>query len=974
MLNDGIPVQFFEYKKIKCISSEDKSAPSILDSPLGKTSPYKYDYKFDKETAQPIKNKYIYIFRKKSNEAHLYKIFKGTSEGKLISLPVKNDSKKAPKKAPNKSIELNKNYSNKGSFLYFCISKIEWSKERVKTVSDQLKAGYCKRVMKLPIDPEHCSGYSEEEMSHVKYLQTNNKKLLTQVFLTDYWSYIYDEHKGILKHLKAQNRKLENWLKGKENNIPRVELKTLNDMIWKLCSVGTKKDDSNVSDLYGRAFFLKYKYIFQKSNSDFFYKETLKKSRIEYEEALTRVKNYSVYSSLLRKLDPKNDKNKLTELGRHPGLQAWTEAEYWRIKFNEKKMGYYVEIIIFTNLIINWISKKEFIAMQHDYAYGTSKEKSKQTDDFSTLLQAIVNSADGKDYLKKESEKCLRILDKLMPNHANSEEVNNIRAKDLNESEITRDEELKLLKASEKINKDTSYLATTFFSLRKIELGVIQIFEALATVGIPLKDYVKGTAFTLIFEDLTKVYVEKGFNHFHNAKMKNWKDSPWWKSHKVTDETSWKKYIKERHIGDPKKLEYFYKDGYIYAVELDPKYLKGKSIEEVHDVVINKYDWADKAVDGKSTLMRLAVSVEVVNILITINLTSDSTNTYDKAINYLSVTGSIVDLATILSSIAKKYKLANLLSTVSIILEAGVSYAAARKRKLLNNSEAEHAYYAATAGSFLTTFGTIVGFVSKAGTPFIIVGVVIQLISSLLASWYTHDEIQTWINHCYWGENANRGKCFIPSFSDTCFTDWKNNIPVQLEAAYNILYGFKISLQVKEDNNRIGNINYKQTCINIIPKVILPSSKLKISIWLEKHNGAKRKFADNLIVDFKKNKQHSSISSITKIPKTQRIKKIAFTLSSLNSQITNVIKFMFTLSYRNDNDIKLTHYEYIHIEASLDLFGDNSIVLPGKDKKITLRKKVKEVPWNGNEVKPAEITCEKHKNISTTPNNFNTIG
>lgn len=977
MEGNGIPVQFFEYKEIKCIISEDKSAKPHQNSTSGKTYPNKYDYIGNKKTAQAVKNKYIYIFRKRSNEVYFHKELKGTNAGKLITHNLdnwENSDNRPPIESPIKGFYLDRKYLKNGFFFYFCISKIKWSKERLKAVRNQLKAGYCNRVMKLPIDPEYCSRYSEEEKNNVEYFKKDGKNIVTQVFLTDYWSYIYDEHKGLIKPLESQNKKLENWLKGKENNIARGELKTLNDMVWKLCSKGPKKLDSNDLKLLDN---LELKDIMLNSRSCLS-DDLHKKALAEYKEALTKVSQYNTYSSLLRKLAPQKV---VPGLGAPSKYEHWTEAEYWRVNFSKEKNKIYSKIVDNAHIVINWISKKEFIAMQHDYAYGTEEQHSMQTKDFSNLLHNIIDTAPCKNYLNELSTKCLSTLKKLNDLKGNDKIVCKIHSKDLNKSTITEDEKKKLLHFSEKVNKESSFPTTVFFSMRKLEWGTLQMLEALASMATPITTFVKGTPFVAIFEDLTEAYVKKGFSSVYSAKIsdfvekktQNKKQKKKNKQKGINNYTieDWKSYVQRTYRKEKTtKFKFFEKDGYIHAY-IEPKALKRKSLDEVCDFVKGEYYWA-KQIKNADLLEQIVVGFEILNVILTLDLISKSN---DNTINVLSIASSIADIINALPAIQNR--LSDALWGISGLLEIGINFLSAKKKKLLNNPEAEYAYYCATVGSLtvvigggIKLFGSLV-----TGNFILAVGIIIQFFSSIFAELFTHNDIQQWINHCYWGKSSNKGNCIIPSFSDTCFTSWKDNIQVQLEAAYNILYGFKISLQVKaekkEDRERE---EYKDTCINIIPKIILPESQLQITIWLECNNGSKRIFAKNLIVDFKKDKQHPSISSITKVSKTEIIKKITFTLSKLNSNIRNRIENNFPRIY--GNEINILNYKYFHIEVSLDVFGDKSIILPGKDKKITLHKKIIEVPWNGHEVSPDEINCNKThiKTSSISITNSSAIG
>lgn len=969
MAGYGLAVEFKEYKEIDCNISEDTSVAPTFDTPGQAKFPIIYDYVGNKETAEPIKNKFIYIFQKHSDgNAYLNREMKGTSGGKLDLYDIsdwENADSRDVKSRGFPRIYFDENSLKNGSLYYFCISRIQWSKERLKVVRNQLKAGNCKRLVKLPIHNKYASHYSDEEKRHVNYVVTESNAgyLLTEVFLTDFWHYVYDEGKGAFKTFKKDYKALEDWLKKKDNGIVRNELRALNEAIWHLCSVGTKRLDWNVIGLHIQRFFMTAHYA-DLASDPFISQDFLEKWRKDtYDQVFNKVENYSVYRNLLRELNPDKDKQKLDELGRHPRGQDWTDAEYWMMKFSEEKMGFYTKILKSANLLINWMIKKEFVAMQHDYVYGTEGEKSQQSEQYSEVLLAIVQTPPGRVYLYKESDNCLRILDRLKDDERNKNIMIDILGRDLSDTEITEAEALTLLAASEKSNRESSYSATILFSMRKMELGIIQMLQALAALEKPIKRYVERCYFEVVIDDISMAFINRGVaNHKICAKMDNWGKTGWWKNKGVSSEADWKRYIEKRYNLKNRSISYEYRSGYIYAIDNEAKanLKKNNPVFYLDEVLEDskKFKFINKVLDS-NLLGTLVITFEVANILTAFKGLADSQDSYDRVANLLSVAGAITDFATPLAEFAGKKATSCILGAVSGILEAGMNYTLGRKRGLLNNSSAEYAYYGAAIGSLAVTVGALLGLSAATGPvgPIVVgIGIAVQLVSSLLASLFTHDDIQTWINHCYWGDSADNGKCTIPSFSNTCFVEWKNNIEVQLEAYNFLVYGFNLDFRSWLNDSVLDKDKLKGSIkVTIVPNILLENSKFKVKIWLEGYRGAKKVLVDDKIIAFdQKQFDEGGIDYIYPYvikDINSRVKKIIFAWYNSEFELTENHGYWSMQQPVPQNKVDIIDdfgkmmyydYQYIHIEASLDLYGNGSLVLPGKDSKVVLHKRISE--------------------------------
>lgn len=897
MAGYSLAVQFKEYARYEYYTYDDTSKPP--DYLSGKfTELYKFIPK--KSSARAIKNKFIYVFQKTSGgSAYINREMKADDQGKLEIYDINNwerETNRQVKSRNHERIYFDEKSVKNGSRYYFCISQIQWSKERIRTIINQLSAGYCKRLTPLPIHKDYVSGYTDEQKLAVEY----SEDYLATVYLIDYMEYVYkaDTTDGTVSYSSPSliykfftKREMYNrWLDGEDDiektvdgkKFKRAELKALNDAIWTIVGLGNKYWDVTrmgyLADIANRI-------------------ATLPVITANITGIITQWENFKKHDTYVEELEVL-DETKYRNVTSPPGRYRWTNAEAWLVNYKKEereKYGYWQDT---GKLIVKWIAQKEFIAMQHDYLYSNDDSEIEEIKDITgNIFTNIVDSNEGKKYVESIIVNTKDDLDRLKELYI--DEIDSIYEKEV--EQISRDEQLKLLGLVEPHKKEINFWTTSFFVIRKLEIGTIKMLQAIAhqlpakqleythffrysqleTVMSQVQETVKINSMeTLIDHFPDKRYgmdiisvkhdaFEKGYYKNKYGDLGRWEEN-------VTARLN-KKFDSKLKVEIDFELRTF-RDGDYYVAVAKNIVIKDEvrtvSVErkrrvwrERSEVRVSVEDNDLKCFVDSNFLNDLMVGVEIVNVLWAFSELFNNSSDSEMRLDLLNLTSAILDLsASVMDRLAKKAvselwqtvltKASGVLGLVSAAIEAYLSWSYAEEAAKLGDVDSESGHMLAMYGGISIAVGSIVALVAggtavggPVGTVLVIAGIALQIIGNLIASLLSQDDYENWLNFCQWGKMAGKGEEQLVHYSPVPLKDWKDNLEVQFDAYNFLLFGFKTEIRIWTEG-QMGTLwlDCGKLALVITPNYLNEKSQIVVSFWFEDESGKKEFLVEEEVI------------------------------------------------------------------------------------------------------------------------------
>lgn len=846
----------------------------------------------NKSFAKVIENKYIYVFQRASNgDARINHELKAGDQGKLVSYDIKNwkSGKERQVKARNLNrILLDEGFIRKGGRYYFALSQIRWSKKRIEEITRQLAAGNCKRLLNLPVHKEYNNGVNEEDVSY-------DEDYTVTVYLRDYLEAAYKEgptvkdengndkklflRPSFIYHYEIRKNQYNDWLMGSDSiesgmagkKLSRNELKAVNDAIWDLVGSGTKYWDlKRMMYAVGVAVSSSIVPLWPAIKS---FWEKLKK--------------HDVYVEKLRVFDEDEYGEVSFETKRH----ELTEAEVWQVEYERKQFELYDKLEKIAEEFVIWISQAEFIAMQHDYLYSESDDDKALIKDISgTIFKYISTCNIGRLYLDQLVTEIINDLDSIKKRYVDM--ISSIYSKNIDK--VSQDDEFKLLEIVSKDKNETSFWTTSFFVLRKFELGTIKVLEAFSPIlpshGFTFMDFFRYSQHEEVLSKIDEIVKlnlmdtlyeaipDKRFRRGVVSVPLDSFENEWHYKNKYKDLDTWRE-IKAQEL--EKKLKKNKVDGVIdFKIEDDFAciFVKKQGAEVTFDkamkldkekIKISKeIELHDKKMLGTivdTTLLdTIGDGFEIINVMFAIQEMFDNKSRYESITDVMNLSSAILDLvATVLARKAaaetgKTLTKAALsttafaLGSISGILEGLVSLRYSKECAKLGDTDAEKAHLVAAIGGFTVAIGSAIAIFTSGGPvawAIITIGIILQVGGTIVAAIVEQDDNQLWINHSHWGKNNLTASAVKVDMSPILLKDWKYNLAAQLEAYYFIKYGFSTQIKALVETP-FGGSSYPYGRLSFIiePKCLSEKSKIYISLRLDDEKGNQISLIEDKII------------------------------------------------------------------------------------------------------------------------------